>query len=194
MNDAPAKKKRRPSSRQAILDAALDLIAEVGANHVTLDAVAARAGISKGGLLYNFPTKQALLVGLVEAAMADALALLDSAERLDGQSFPAVIQSLFDARLSKMCEAKQNRATHGMLAAMAEEPALLAPVRRFQSAMWERVKASAADAQGLWLLWLAAEGLIFGQLYQVSPLSPEENECIRRRLESEIERLVQASI
>jgi AcrR family transcriptional regulator len=190
MDNATAQKRRRPSARQAILDAALALIAEVGGNHLTLEAVAGRAGISKGGLLYHFPTKQALLVGLVEEAIAEAVALLDSADRQDGQSFPAVIRSLFNARFSKMVETKQNGSPHGMLAAMAEQPALLDPIRRFQGAMWERVKTTAADAQGLWLLWLAAEGLMFAQLYQVNPLSPAEQEALLSRLTREMEQLV----
>jgi AcrR family transcriptional regulator len=33
---------------------------------VTLEAVAAEAGVSKGGLLYHFPTKDALLEALVQ--------------------------------------------------------------------------------------------------------------------------------
>jgi len=57
---------KRPNSRGLVLDAADALVSEVGANHVSLDAVAARAGISKGGLLYLFPSKVALLQGMLE--------------------------------------------------------------------------------------------------------------------------------
>jgi AcrR family transcriptional regulator len=56
----------RPSQREAILDAFQDLIAEVGAAHVTLDAAASRAGVSKGGLLYHFPSKSELFAGLCD--------------------------------------------------------------------------------------------------------------------------------
>src|SRR5215212_6184568 len=58
--------RKRPSSRERILDAAAELVREVGAGRLTLDAVAERAGLSKGGLLYNFPTKEALLQGMLE--------------------------------------------------------------------------------------------------------------------------------
>ena len=51
----------RKSSREKILDAAAELVAEIGAGRLTLEAVAEKAGLSKGGLLYNFPTKDALL-------------------------------------------------------------------------------------------------------------------------------------
>ena len=55
-----------PSSHDGILDAAQAVVLEVGAAHMTLDAVAAKARVSKGGLLYHFPTKEALLKALLK--------------------------------------------------------------------------------------------------------------------------------
>ncbi|MFC3999027.1 TetR/AcrR family transcriptional regulator [Nocardiopsis sediminis] len=53
------------TTRDRILDALQDLLIEGGASAVTLEAVAAAAGVSKGGLLYHFPSKSALLDGLI---------------------------------------------------------------------------------------------------------------------------------
>lgn len=53
-------------TRDRILDALEELLIEGGAPNITLEAVAARAGVSKGGLLYHFPGKEPLLVGAVE--------------------------------------------------------------------------------------------------------------------------------
>ncbi|HZB75928.1 MAG TPA: TetR family transcriptional regulator, partial [Solirubrobacteraceae bacterium] len=44
----------RPSRREALLDAAIRVIRRDGAQKLTLDAVAAEAGVSKGGILYHF--------------------------------------------------------------------------------------------------------------------------------------------
>lgn len=62
----------RPSQREVVLDAFQDLIVEVGAANVTLDDAAARAGVSKGGLLYHFPSKSDLFAGLCER-LAEAI-------------------------------------------------------------------------------------------------------------------------
>jgi AcrR family transcriptional regulator len=55
----------RPSSRARILDALEEIVIEHGVAAVTLDAVCARAGVSKGGLLYHFDSRQALFEGLL---------------------------------------------------------------------------------------------------------------------------------
>ena len=67
------RQKGQSSSRERILDAASQLVCEIGAGRLTLDAVADRAGLSKGGLLYSFPSKDDLLRGMVERMVADAL-------------------------------------------------------------------------------------------------------------------------
>ncbi len=57
--------RKKEIDRDRILDAAESVILESGGRNFTLDAVAARAGISKGGLVYSFATKD----GLVRAAL-----------------------------------------------------------------------------------------------------------------------------
>ncbi|WP_040492694.1 TetR/AcrR family transcriptional regulator [Ilumatobacter nonamiensis] len=56
----------RPSQREVVLDAFQDLVVELGAANVTLEAAADRAGVSKGGLLYHFPSKSDLFAGLCD--------------------------------------------------------------------------------------------------------------------------------
>ena len=56
----------RPSARERLLDAAVAVVRRDGAQALTLDAVAAEAGVSKGGLLYHFRSKRDLLDALVE--------------------------------------------------------------------------------------------------------------------------------
>ncbi|MGP3979776.1 TetR/AcrR family transcriptional regulator [Streptomyces sp. KR80] len=58
---------RSEERREAILRAALAVIAERGYRGASLSAVAERAGLTQQGLLHYFPTKEALLVAVLEA-------------------------------------------------------------------------------------------------------------------------------
>jgi AcrR family transcriptional regulator len=66
----------QPSTRDRLLDAFERLLIEGGERSATLDAVAAAAAVSKGGLLYHFGSKEALIEGqltrLAEFAATDA--------------------------------------------------------------------------------------------------------------------------
>lgn len=67
MTDAPVRPgPRRTLSEQAILDAALALLAELGAERVTIRGVAARVGIAPNAVYTYFPDKAAVLQGLIE--------------------------------------------------------------------------------------------------------------------------------
>lgn len=71
------------SARDRILDAYQDLLAVEGERYATVDAVATRAGVSKGGVLYHFPSKDRLA-----EALCDRLAALAAADADDMRSAP----------------------------------------------------------------------------------------------------------
>jgi AcrR family transcriptional regulator len=53
-------------ARERILEAAYAVAERSGVAALTLETVAAEAEVSKGGLLYHFPSKEALLSGMVD--------------------------------------------------------------------------------------------------------------------------------
>ncbi|MDR8409012.1 TetR/AcrR family transcriptional regulator [Nonomuraea sp. 3-1Str] len=57
--------------RDELLDAAEDLLCDQGSAALTLSAVADRAGVSKGGLLYHFSSKETLIKAMVERLIDD---------------------------------------------------------------------------------------------------------------------------
>ncbi|MDI9914196.1 TetR/AcrR family transcriptional regulator [Rhodococcus sp. IEGM 1379] len=68
-------------TRDRILDALEKLLLVSSVAQVTLEGVATEAGVSKGGLLYHFPSKEALLAAMVrrlgersDQQLADAVA------------------------------------------------------------------------------------------------------------------------
>ncbi|ENE2728413.1 TPA: TetR/AcrR family transcriptional regulator [Stenotrophomonas maltophilia] len=56
----------RTSKRDRILDAAVNVINRDGVRAVTFESVAAEANLTRGGLLYHFPSREALLRGIDE--------------------------------------------------------------------------------------------------------------------------------
>lgn len=74
MESGYRRKKQPELVRRSLLEAAARLAVEQGLAAVTVQATASAAGVTKGGLLHHFPSKQAL----VEAVFADLLERLDS--------------------------------------------------------------------------------------------------------------------
>lgn len=73
----PGELRNAPRTRREVLDAAARALVAHGPS-VSLDAVAKEAGVSKGGLLHHFRTKQALLAGLIEDWFQHYDALVES--------------------------------------------------------------------------------------------------------------------
>lgn len=70
MEEDPATGRRRnPRSQQAILDATVELLTEVGYQGLTVEGVAARAGVGKATVYRWWPTKPALVTEAINLRM-----------------------------------------------------------------------------------------------------------------------------
>jgi AcrR family transcriptional regulator len=171
----------RANSRKAILDAALSLVAEAGAAHLTLEAVAQRAGISKGGLLYNFPSKLDLLQAMIETHVEEILSLSTAGPDAARDGASRALHKLLDSRLGIASREPPSKQSHAVLAAMVEHPQLLDPVRAMHHLLWERLKESRPDHDNVLFAWLAVEGLLCLELFKTTPLTPVERARIIRQ-------------
>ncbi|MGH3881351.1 MAG: TetR/AcrR family transcriptional regulator [Actinophytocola sp.] len=65
-------------TRQRLLEAAIECLAEVGWSGSTVSVVAERAGVSRGAAQHHFPTREDLVTSAVEYVTEERLALLRS--------------------------------------------------------------------------------------------------------------------
>jgi AcrR family transcriptional regulator len=175
----------RKSSREKILDAAAELVSEIGSGRLTLEAVAERAGLSKGGLLYNFPNKEALLQGMIQR-LVDQVSAEKEALRRQTEPCRNLEARLCTAALLKMHGGTMKDIANGMLAASAENPRLLEPVRQVIRENLDTLKSTSEDLDAALLGWLAVEGLNSMELHDLSPFSEPD----RERVVKAIERLI----
>ena len=72
--------------RDALVRAGYAEVLEKGLQGMTLDSVVARAGSSKGGALYYFPTKEDLLSGILEWLLRQLNSTLDEVVQADASA------------------------------------------------------------------------------------------------------------
>lgn len=165
----------RANSREKILAAAADVAREAGPGSLSLDAIALRAGVSKGGLLYNFPTKAKLMQALVERYLNEFEQALEAARATSADD-----ESLLGTyiRLSaKECD-EPKPSPSWIFSAIAEDPDFLSPIKAFRRQLFQRLKAQTPDMKALLICYLAIEGLRSMNLFDSDILSPQERETL----------------
>ena len=163
----------RPSRKEALLDAAIAVIRRDGAGKLTLDAVAAEAGASKGGVLYHFNSKRALIDGLLERWLDDFEAQLEAGDVAGAYVRASDLQAAGpDVTASEF----------GLLAALIEDPRVLQTVQERHDAWMERMFAGGVDRADVWLARLAADGLWYSDLLGIAPPRGEDRRRVMDRL------------
>ncbi|MFJ3792185.1 TetR/AcrR family transcriptional regulator [Kitasatospora sp. NPDC090091] len=113
---------RSRATRQRLLAAAVDCLAEVGWNGSTVSVVAERAGVSRGAAQHHFPTREDLFTAAVEHVTAERLA----AVRAHADELPAVgparTEAVVDMIVRLYTGPLFRAALHLWVAAATEEP------------------------------------------------------------------------
>jgi AcrR family transcriptional regulator len=181
-NPRPGKRPRdnpttKPGNkRKDVLDAAARIVERDGAAHLTLDAVAEEAGLSKGGVLYHFPSKSALLTGMLDRLLADFQTRTGALETQEGNPVSAWI------RAEHQQSAAERALALSLLANAAEDPSLLDPARAFVRESFDRIRGAGPDGDLNLVLMLAVEGIRFLDMFGLLPLTRRELAAVHQRL------------
>jgi AcrR family transcriptional regulator len=156
------------STKINILNAANKVILDKGADALTLEAVAKEAGVSKGGLLYHFPSKSRLIQGMIESMIAGVDATLqEELVNSSGDYMEAYIQASFKTKTGP------EQISYALFAAISHDPELIKPLRaRFFKMQNEIVAAATSEEIGT-IIRLALDGLWISDLFGFAPPSPE---------------------
>ena len=182
----------------AILEAAIRVAGRDGLLATTLDKVAAEAGVTKGGVLYHFASKDELLTRMMEHFAAEVeqglIMRIANDPVADRRWVRAMIDMVFAPESEKVgepCGAPRGlppEMTHkfilAMLAGFAANPALLNVIKPFMERMRNRVQAEPGGIEQI-VTWLAADGLFLWELFGMArPGDPTWNAVVtelRRR-------------
>ena len=177
---------KRAVTRRRILAAATEIAQEAGPGNLSLDAVAARAGVSKGGLLYHFPSKTKLLQAVVESFVTSfEAALCERKDTKEGRP-----DALLEAYLELFVEDHECRRPppSGLLAALAQDPDFLAPVRRYNRDLLDRIHETSADPATALVVYLAIQGMRSMNLLDLDILTEAEFDGAVARLKDIVAR------
>jgi AcrR family transcriptional regulator len=171
----------RESNRSKILDAAARVVQREGVRSVTYESVAAEAGLTKGGLVYHFASRDELLLAIHQHLAAEweagmvAVAGKPAAEATTAERLAAYTrastQSSSRAELLFLLEGSTN-------------PEYAAPWNAVTDRWTPPVTELATDAEALtrFIARLAADGLWLYDSLTDEPLDPE----LRRRVAERI--------
>ena len=147
---------RPPLARERVLDAFEALLIDEGERAATMDATARAAGVSKGGLLYHFGSKDALETGLRErlSQLVDTdLAAMSSAE--GGPVGYFLRSSVMQNDPLDRAILATSRLAQGGSAAAAEA------LREVRERWADALRPHTRDAASLDLVMLVSDGLYF---------------------------------
>lgn len=171
-------KRSAPETRDLIFAACGRILQRDGLPRLTLDAVAAETDLSKGGLLYHFPTKVALLEALfqhhIDRFNRDLQRLVETEEQGPG----GWLRAYAKASIAEITDPANASLFASLFAAGERYPTVLAIMRRSYGEWQQQVEASTLDPAVALLVRLAVDGFWFTEMYQYAPLTVAQRAAV----------------
>ncbi|MET8378887.1 TetR/AcrR family transcriptional regulator [Streptomyces microflavus] len=172
----------RTSKRTQILEAATRVVEREGVKSVTFDSVAAEAGLTKGGLLYHFASRDDL-VQAIHQHLADEW----EAQMVAAAGKPADLATP-EERLtaySRISSQSANRAELLLMLEGSTTPGLAAPWDAVMERWAPSLTTADVDNQvalDRFIARLAADGLWLYESLNTEPLAPELRRALAERI------------
>jgi AcrR family transcriptional regulator len=168
--------RKKEIDRGRILDAAESVILDSGGRTFTLDAVAERAGISKGGLVYSFATKD----GLVRAALEREVSRFQDAVRQRLGDKPVDPFEMVLAHIEEALDEDDatTRKAAFLVTALVHAPDMMEPARRYYRTLLDPLLSKSGDAHDVRHALLAIEGLFLLRGLGFVEFSAEEHRSV----------------
>lgn len=169
----------RTIDENTILDAAERVIVENGAANLTLDAVAAAAGISKGSVVRDCGSKQDLIRAIVRRRFGEYQAMLDDAEQAQAEQGPKARLAAHITVAVVGLPAEQRVAAMQLCSSLSNDTALDGIVAEHYR---REIAAISAAGPGAILVFLAVEGMKSLEFFGNYKWSDEERELILAKI------------
>ena len=176
-------RKKRSEKRDRVLKSAIAILLEQGHEAMTLDAVAQAAEVSKGGLLYHFPSKEALILGIIQHLIDDFNLAIDTELAQEtgdapGKWLRAYVRATFrNSQIPLALGAGLFVAASTTLSPDAQKQVAE------QTSQWKkRIDSSGLDPITADLIYLATEGLWSTEMFGENAPNPKRRKQILKRL------------
>lgn len=149
----------REIDRDRVLDAAEAVIVESEGRGFTLDSVAERAGVSKGGLVYAFPSKDDLIAAALARELRRFIVAWEAKADPDDKSSVGMLTAYIAEIQSQ--EETHLRTASLLMTALSNAPAVSEPARKFYRAIFKHFNGDTERGRDIRQAILAIEGLFF---------------------------------
>lgn len=174
-------KEEAAKTREAVLNAASQVIVRQGIGGFTIEAVSQEAGVTKGGVLHHFPSKEALIDGLIDQVTQVFFSRITAELEAEPEGTPgrwlrAYIRTIFSV------ESEVINLIPPLASAVFNDQETIDQLQGVMNAAQLATLQDGIDPTTATMIRLAIDGIIFTRAFNLSALDEDSNQQVYDKL------------
>lgn len=176
--------KHKENAREKLLAAMFQIVQEQGANYLTYDNLVSKSGLTRGGVMYHFPSKKSMLQGLVDHYMSSGLNQVEARWEKFGKTPDTMLKAEIEVMLEM--NMKDREAPSVLLPVIINNPEMIGNIRKIVEQRYKVLEQTKMGFERAALIAMALDCFGMSQAFGMHLMSDQK----RKKLLSYMLRLV----
>lgn len=177
--------RHKDNARERLMGCMMDIVRDEGAGALTYDNLVAKSGLTRGGILYHFPSKESMLQGLVDHFMRQELGKVEERWEKHGKTPDGLLKAEIECALE--ADDKDQQISVSLLPVVIQNPAMMKEIQQIVEERYKNLDQTSVGFEKAALTLLVIDAFEMSKAFGFTLLSEKKRKQVLKLLYALVE-------
>jgi AcrR family transcriptional regulator len=177
--------KHKDNARERLMSCMMDIVRDEGAGALTYDNLVAKSGLTRGGILYHFPSKDSMLQGLVDDYIRQEVEKVEARWEKHGKTADGLLKAEIECALE--ADDKDQQINVSLLPVVIQNPAMMKEIQQIVEERYQNLDQTSIGFEKAALTLLVVDAFEMSKAFGFTLLSEKKRKQILKFLYALVE-------
>jgi AcrR family transcriptional regulator len=177
--------KHKDNARERLMGCMMDIVRDEGAGALTYDNLVAKSGLTRGGVMYHFPSKESMLQGLVDHYVHRELGKVEERWEKHGKTPDGLLKAELECAIE--VDDKDQQISVSLLPVVIQNPAMMNEIQKIVEERYQNLDQTSVGFEKAAITLLVIDAFEMSKAFGFTLLSEKKRKQILKTLYALVE-------
>lgn len=168
--------KHKDNARDRLINCMMDIVRDEGAAALTYDNLVTKSGLTRGGILYHFPSKEAMLKGLVDHFLEQEWGKVEKRWEKNGKTPDGLLKAELECAIE--ADDKDQQISTSLLPVVIQNPAMMKEIQHIVEERYKNLDQASVGFEKAAIILLVIDAFEMSKAFGFTLLSEKKRKKI----------------